>query len=305
MVFGTTTTPGSRAAPRPSPARPRCCPTSSRRSRRPAAGPRAARPSRTMASAARSFTLPPGLSNSTFTQTSAGSPAVTRFSRISGVPPDGVEHAPEHVHHVDPAPTRSLLAVSTRPQDWSSWRARIDLDTLRRALAPDGRARASNPHGEADLICRLRAAFGARRRLRHRPAGHRAGPAGIAVLGVDGDPDMITRGPGEGPGAAVAGGGPGRAGPAGAVRRGRAGRERRAVRAGRGGPPRSAPAPGTSRPVAGWSPGSGCGRAGPPLADYDAWCAAAGLELDDRFGTWERGPYQGGDYAVSVHRAAG
>ena len=43
----------------------------------------------------------------------------------------------------------------------------------------------------------------------------------------------------------------------------------------------------------------------PTVADYDAWCAAAGLELEDRYATWERAPYQGGDYAVSVHRAAG
>jgi SAM-dependent methyltransferase len=40
----------------------------------------------------------------------------------------------------------------------------------------------------------------------------------------------------------------------------------------------------------------------PTPEGYDAWCAAAGLTLEDRFGTWERGPYQGGNYAVSVHR---
>ncbi len=38
------------------------------------------------------------------------------------------------------------------------------------------------------------------------------------------------------------------------------------------------------------------------LADYDAHCAAAGLELSDRFATWEADPYDGGGYAVSVHR---
>lgn len=38
------------------------------------------------------------------------------------------------------------------------------------------------------------------------------------------------------------------------------------------------------------------------LTDYDGWCAAAGLELVDRFATWERAPFDGGDYAVSVHR---
>lgn len=38
------------------------------------------------------------------------------------------------------------------------------------------------------------------------------------------------------------------------------------------------------------------------LADYDRMAAAAGLELTDRFATWERAPYTGGSYAVSVHR---
>jgi SAM-dependent methyltransferase len=38
------------------------------------------------------------------------------------------------------------------------------------------------------------------------------------------------------------------------------------------------------------------------LADYDAHCRAAGLELAERFGTWDRAPFTNGDYAVSVHR---
>ena len=38
------------------------------------------------------------------------------------------------------------------------------------------------------------------------------------------------------------------------------------------------------------------------LDEYDAACAAAGLELVDRFATWEREPFAGGDYAVSVYR---
>ena len=39
----------------------------------------------------------------------------------------------------------------------------------------------------------------------------------------------------------------------------------------------------------------------PGLADYDRWCAEAGLTLADRWATWERQPYAGGDYAVSAH----
>ena len=38
------------------------------------------------------------------------------------------------------------------------------------------------------------------------------------------------------------------------------------------------------------------------LDRYDADCAAAGLALSERYSTWERGPWNGGDYAVSVHR---
>ncbi|MBB4931657.1 SAM-dependent methyltransferase [Lipingzhangella halophila] len=37
------------------------------------------------------------------------------------------------------------------------------------------------------------------------------------------------------------------------------------------------------------------------LADYDAWCAAAGLSLVQRCATWQGEPYAGGGYAVSVH----
>jgi SAM-dependent methyltransferase len=40
------------------------------------------------------------------------------------------------------------------------------------------------------------------------------------------------------------------------------------------------------------------------LAEYDAWCAAAGLVLEQRFATWAGDPYDGGGYAVSVHRHA-
>lgn len=38
------------------------------------------------------------------------------------------------------------------------------------------------------------------------------------------------------------------------------------------------------------------------LADYDGWCADAGLVLAERYATWDAEPYAGGGYAVSVHR---
>lgn len=40
------------------------------------------------------------------------------------------------------------------------------------------------------------------------------------------------------------------------------------------------------------------------LADYDRWCVDAGLELVDRYATWEGAPFDGGGYHVSVHRRA-
>ncbi len=38
------------------------------------------------------------------------------------------------------------------------------------------------------------------------------------------------------------------------------------------------------------------------LQQYDAYCAEAGLSFVDRFATWDAHPYEGGGYAVSVHR---
>lgn len=40
------------------------------------------------------------------------------------------------------------------------------------------------------------------------------------------------------------------------------------------------------------------------LAEYDACCTAAGLSLVERYATWDRDTYTGGDYAVSVHRSS-
>lgn len=41
------------------------------------------------------------------------------------------------------------------------------------------------------------------------------------------------------------------------------------------------------------------------LAGYDAWCAAAGLALRERFATWDGDEYRGGGYAVSIHHRVG
>lgn len=48
--------------------------------------------------------------------------------------------------------------------------------------------------------------------------------------------------------------------------------------------------------------GFGLGRSY-ALDDFDAHAAAVGLALEERFATWDRGPFPGdGTYAVSVHR---
>jgi hypothetical protein len=39
-----------------------------------------------------------------------------------------------------------------------------------------------------------------------------------------------------------------------------------------------------------------------PIAAYDEACAAAGLELVERYATWDRQPFENDGYAVSVHR---
>lgn len=38
------------------------------------------------------------------------------------------------------------------------------------------------------------------------------------------------------------------------------------------------------------------------LEQYDRWCGAAGLTPQERFATWAGADYDGGGYAVSVHR---
>jgi SAM-dependent methyltransferase len=191
--------------------------------------------------------------------------------------------------------------VSERPVDWTSWRAQIDLDGYEerwRRMAERGQ----NPHGEADLICTyapgsvLDGGCGTGRlaiELARR---------GVAVLGVDTDPDMIAAARAKAPElewlqadlaalarperfdvVALAGN---------VVPYVPSDRRPAAVAA-----CAAHLAPG-GRLVAGFARRNGW----PTPEEYDAWCAAAGLLLEDRFGTWERDPYAGGAYAVSVHR---
>jgi hypothetical protein len=41
------------------------------------------------------------------------------------------------------------------------------------------------------------------------------------------------------------------------------------------------------------------------LSAYDAHATAAGFSLEARYASWDRQPFDGGDYAVSVHRLDG
>ena len=194
--------------------------------------------------------------------------------------------------------------MSTPPKDWSSWRAKIDIDTYDerwQRLA----ARGGNPHGEADLIMTYEPAAVLDAGCGTGRLAHELARRGVEVLGVDVDPDMIAAARAKAPElewleadlaeldrpdrfdvVALAGN---------VVPYVPADRRAAAVAA-----CARLLAPG-GRLVAGFRMQPGW----PTVADYDAWCVAAGLELGDRFATWERGSYQGGDYAVSVHRAAG
>jgi SAM-dependent methyltransferase len=191
--------------------------------------------------------------------------------------------------------------VTTRPQDWSRWRAQIDIgryDEQWKRMAESGQ----NPHGEVDLI------------LSYEPssvldAGCGTGRVaielarrGVAVLGVDVDPDMIAAGRAKAPQLEWI--------EADLVELDR--RERFDVVALAGNVVPYVPAaqraaavaacarhvvPG-GRLVAGFQLQAGW----PRPEEYDAWCAAGGLEPEERFATWDRAPYEGGDYVVAVHR---
>ncbi|MEV1295097.1 class I SAM-dependent methyltransferase [Pseudonocardia sp. NPDC049635] len=186
------------------------------------------------------------------------------------------------------------------PDDWSSWKDRVDLDTYDARWAAMAEA-GHDPHGEAGLVQALleggavldggcgtgRVAIELDRR-------------GIDVVGVDPDPDMIAAARAKAPGLRWAAVGledldlPERFGlvvlagnviPYADDRAGVVGGCARHLR--RGG---LLLAGFTLRP--GW----------PTLDEYDAWCAAAGLVPEQRWATWDREPYRGGDYAVSAHR---
>ncbi|PRY37306.1 class I SAM-dependent methyltransferase [Umezawaea tangerina] len=186
------------------------------------------------------------------------------------------------------------------PADWSAWRDRVDVSTYDdrwRRMAAAGH----DPHGEASLVMSyspgsvLDGGCGT-----GRVAIELAG-RGVHVVGVDHDQTMLTAARGKAPD----------------LRWVQSGLESMAldelfdlvVLAGNVIPYASPDVRATAVATCAshLSPG---GRlvAGfqlrpdwPSVVEYDGWCEVAGLRLEDRWATWDREPYAGGNYAVSVH----
>lgn len=186
--------------------------------------------------------------------------------------------------------------------DWAQWRQRVDLDGYDERWR-QMEAAGQNPHGEADLVMTYAPASVLDAGCGTGRVAIELARRGVAVTGVDLDTDMLDRARAKAPdipwhGADLATLDLGRpfdvvvaAGNvipfvAEADRPAAVGAMARHL------------APG-GRLVAGFQLRPGW----PSLADYDRWCAGAGLGLDDRWATWDRQPYRRGDYAVSIHRA--
>lgn len=189
--------------------------------------------------------------------------------------------------------------MGSLPEDWSRWRESVDLggyDERWRRMAAAGH----DPHGEAALVTSyapgtvLDGGCGTGR------VGIELARRGVAVLGVDADADMIAAARAKAPDLPWV--------LADLADLDRPERFDVVVLAGNVVPYATRRAELVAACARHLAPGgrllAGFGlRPGwPALAEYDRWCAAAGLALEDRFATWERERYAGGAYAVSVHR---
>jgi SAM-dependent methyltransferase len=195
--------------------------------------------------------------------------------------------------------------MSGLAEDWKQWRRQVDLsgyDERWERLAAAGH----NVHGEADLVCRYRPARVLDAGCGTGRVGIELARRGIAVLGLDADPDMIDAARGKAPEldwvcadltgftldrepfdlVVLAGN---------VIPYVAAGDRAAAVAA-----CARALRPG-GRLVAGFSLRPGW----PTAEDYAGWCAGAGLVAEDRFATWDGEPYAGGDYLVAVDVLAG
>ncbi|HWO67287.1 MAG TPA: class I SAM-dependent methyltransferase [Umezawaea sp.] len=189
----------------------------------------------------------------------------------------------------------------TTSEDWARWRARIDLDSYDdrwKRMAEAGQ----DPHGEVALLMAYAPAAVLDGGCGTGRVGAELARRGVRVVGVDVDGDMVAAARAKAP----------------ELRWVHVGLDVMdlgelfdvVVLAGNVVPYAAADIRATvvatctahleprGRLVAGFSLRPGW----PSLAGYDTWCAAAGLELEDRWSTWDREPYAGGDYAVSVHR---
>ena len=186
--------------------------------------------------------------------------------------------------------------------EWSTWRRRVDLGEYDERWARMAAA-GENPHGEADLVCRYEPASALDAGCGTGRVGIELARRGIEVVGVDLDPDLLERARVKAPEL------PWHLSDLATLALGRtfdvvvmAGNVLGFVAA----PDRAAAVASMAGHVgAGGRLISGCQlRAGwPTIEEYDGWCSAGGLVLEDRFATWDGRPLgPGPDYAVSVHR---
>jgi SAM-dependent methyltransferase len=195
----------------------------------------------------------------------------------------------------------SLAGMPDLPDDWRSWREQEDLDRYDerfQRLAEAG----LNPHGEADLVASYAPATVLDGGCGTGRVAIELARRGIAVLGVDADPDMIAAACSKAPELEWV--------TADLADLDRPQRFDVVVLAGNVVPymPPERRARAVAACAAHLAPGGHLVagfrlRPGWPTPDdYDRWCAGAGAELVNRFATWEGAPYDGGDYVVSVHR---
>jgi SAM-dependent methyltransferase len=188
------------------------------------------------------------------------------------------------------------------PQDWNQWRGQVNLadyDERWRRMEAAG----ANPHGEADLVCTYRPRTVLDGGCGTGRVAVELARRGVDVVGTDVDQDMIARArdkagelrwvladlseldlPNRFDVIVLAGN---------VIPYVEDGRRSAAVRV------CARHLASDGRMVAGFQLQPGW----PSLADYDRWCDEAGLELEDRWSTWDRKPWNAnGSYAVSVHR---
>ncbi len=187
------------------------------------------------------------------------------------------------------------------PEDWTAWKDEVDLDRYDARWAAMAQA-GENPHGEADLVHSLGPGSVLDGGCGTGRVGIELARRGITVVGVDPDPDMIAACRAKAPDLRwVQSGLQDLALPerfdlvvlAGNVIPYAAPQDRAAVVAACA----RHLAPG-GRLLAGFA----LQDRWPGLGEYDSWCADAGLTALDRWSTWNRDAYDGGGYAVSLHR---